>query len=71
MPIFRTQHRWTEQQDEQLRELAKAGKSLREIGQLLGRSPGAVRNRAMLQSIAIAKTPPRPRMKIAPIEISG
>jgi hypothetical protein len=64
MATFRTHHRWTEQDDKQLRELAKAGKSIKEISEVIGRPPGSVRNRAMLQSIAIARAPHRLRMKI-------
>lgn len=53
------QRRWTEQEDEQLRVLAKAGTSIREIGEIIGRSAGSVRNRAATLSIALARTPPR------------
>jgi len=65
MATLRTQHYWTEQDDQRLRELAKAGKSLKEISRVIGRSPGAVRGRAVLQSIEIAKAPHSLRMKIA------
>jgi hypothetical protein len=45
--------RWTSDEDEQLRELARAGKNALEISNALTRSPSAVRRRAEVLSIMI------------------
>jgi IS30 family transposase len=50
------QVRWTPEEDERLRALAKAGKSVNEISNEMGRSRGSIRQRAEVLSINIAKT---------------
>jgi hypothetical protein len=58
MTTYQTQTRWTQEEDEQLRELAKAGKSASEISKAMARSLKPVRHRAALLSIAIATLRP-------------
>src|SRR5262249_53117903 len=55
--VTQPQSRWTEREDRRLRELAKAGLSLKEISGQIGRSWDSVRCRAAKLSIAVAKTP--------------
>ncbi|MCC8940443.1 hypothetical protein H8A99_29300 [Bradyrhizobium sp. Arg68] len=45
--------RWTSEEDETLRELARAGKNALEISNALTRSPSAVRRRAEVLSVLI------------------
>ena len=45
--------RWTSDEDEQLRELARVGKNALEISNALTRSPSAVRRRAEVLAIMI------------------
>ena len=54
MPTYETQKRWTQHDDDLLRELAKSGKSAKEICEAIGRTLAAVRHRAQLLSVAIA-----------------
>ena len=56
MATYNTQRRWTEQEDEQLRELAKAGKSVKQISEITGRTIGSLRHRGRVLSITFAKT---------------
>lgn len=58
---YKTKKPWTEQEDQQLRELAKAGKSMKEISEKIGRPTSRVRERAKYLSIAVAKITPRLR----------
>ena len=54
--------RWSEREDQQLRELARAGKSINDISKQIGRPVGSVRARAEKLSVRIAKTTPRLRL---------
>jgi predicted transcriptional regulator len=49
------QVRWKPEEDERLRALAKAGKSVNEIANEMGRSRGSVRQRAEVLCVNIAK----------------
>ena len=46
---------WTADDDKQLRKLAQAGLSLRELALELGRSTSSVRTRALKLEVAIAR----------------
>jgi hypothetical protein len=47
--------RWTPDEDELLREMARAGENTSEISRLLNRSPSSVRERASRLKITLAK----------------
>lgn len=51
------QQSWTSEQDQQLRELAKAGNSADEISDKMRRSVGSIRHRATVIAVKIAKKP--------------
>jgi len=50
---MRTVRRWTADEDDKLRELARAGKNAWDIGPVVNRSASAVRKRAEVLSIAL------------------
>ena len=46
---------WLPEEDDQLRDLARAGETIANIARQLNRSPGSVRNRASRLSITVAR----------------
>jgi hypothetical protein len=49
---------WTLQEDDLLREMARSGLSVAEIGKRINRSLGSIRNRALRLDIVLAKDRP-------------
>jgi hypothetical protein len=54
---------WTPADDDELRTLAAAGESCSMIAELLKRSPSAVRKRARMMKIKLARSPGGPKAK--------
>jgi hypothetical protein len=58
-------HRWTPEDDAELRRLFEAGAFTQEVAQKLGRSQEAVRTRAEMLGISI-RSAPRQRLRASP-----
>jgi hypothetical protein len=48
--------RWTPDEDDLLRKLARSGESVVNISERLNRSPGSIRKRSLRLNIALAKS---------------